>query len=163
MGLNSLGMALKCWTAPTLDSCPPSHPSFENCQMDRIPLLPETGDGWTECPKLSEPDSRDIREAAVTPRPASELSGLGKETSLPGSLADRRYSNTGTVCLGEPGLPSLGNGEPEERPLKFPSASRKSWSELKGTFGWVKPSVLISQMEKLRPREAEGLVQANVR
>lgn len=28
----------------TLNACPPSHPSLENCQIDRIPLLPEAED-----------------------------------------------------------------------------------------------------------------------
>lgn len=67
-----------------------------------------------ECPELSEPDSCDIHEAAVTPRPAFELSRLGREKTLPGPLAARRCSNCEAMYLRELGLPP-GLGEWETR------------------------------------------------
>lgn len=79
---------------------------------------------------MSELDSCDIQEAAVTPRPASELSGLGRQKTLLGPLAARRCSNYEAVYLGKPDLLSLENGKPEKRPSELLSLLRKSLSEL---------------------------------
>lgn len=49
------------------------------------------------------------------------------------------------------------SGEPEKRSHELPSVPRKSRSELEGTFRRTQPNVLISQMEKVRPRKDQQL------
>lgn len=42
-GLNAQGVASTCWKGPKPRiPAPASYPSSEKCQMDKIPLLPET-------------------------------------------------------------------------------------------------------------------------
>lgn len=79
---------------------------------------------------MSELVSCDIQEAAVTPRPASELSGLGRQKTLLGPLAARRCSNYEAVYLGEPDFLSLEKGKPEKRPSELLPLLRESLSEL---------------------------------
>lgn len=72
-------------------------------------------------------------------------------------MAAGRCSNIKATCLGEPGLPSLESGEPEKRFHELPSVPGRSRSELEGTFRRMQPNVLISQMEKVRPRKDRQL------
>lgn len=101
-----------------------------------------------ECPELSELDSCDIHKAAVTPKPASELSGLGREKTFPGSVAARRCSNYGAVLVGTR-LSKLGEWETREKTQGAPITPQKKLVRAGRILGRTQPTVLISQMGKM--------------
>lgn len=102
-----------------------------------------------EFPELSELESHDIHEAAVTLRPASEARGLGSERILSGSLAAGRCADSGAVCLGGARTSELGEGRSREM------TQCNSHRSLEKAGQRMQPNVLISQMEKLRPGKGQ--------